>query len=33
MSVADLTRVFWDEPSDVRRSRESTVPSSIFNWP
>jgi len=33
VSVADLTRVFWDEPSDVRRSRESTVPSSIFNWP
>ena len=33
ISVADLTRVFWDEPSDVRRSRESTVPSSIFNWP
>ena len=33
ISVADLTRVFWDEPADVRRSRESTVPSSIFNWP
>jgi len=33
MSVADLTRVFWDEPSDVKRSRESTVPASIFNWP
>jgi len=33
VSVADLTRVFWDEPSDVKRSRESTVPSSIFNWP
>lgn len=31
--TSDLTRVFWDEPQDVRRSRESTVPASIFNWP
>jgi hypothetical protein len=33
ISATDLTRVFWDEPGDVRRSRESTVPGSIFNWP
>lgn len=33
ISSSDLTRVFWDEPGDVRRSRESTVPASIFNWP
>ena len=33
VSTSDLTRVFWDEPGDVRRSRESTVPASIFNWP
>lgn len=31
--VSDFTRNFWDEPRDVRRSRESTVPTSIFNWP
>jgi hypothetical protein len=31
--VSDMTRTFWDEPTDVRRSRESTVPASIFNWP
>lgn len=31
--ATDLTRVFWDEPGDVKRSRESTVPASIFNWP
>jgi hypothetical protein len=33
LSTSDLTRVFWEEPQDVRRSRESTVPASIFNWP
>jgi hypothetical protein len=33
ISATDLTRLFWDEPADVRRSRESTVPASIFNWP
>jgi hypothetical protein len=33
LSTSDLTRLFWDEPQDVRRSRESTVPASIFNWP
>ena len=31
--VSDFTRSFWNEPHDVRRSRESTVPTSIFNWP
>ena len=33
LTATDLTRVFWDEPGDVKRSRESTVPTSIFNWP
>ena len=33
ISATDLTRLFWDEPGDVKRSRESTVPASIFNWP
>jgi hypothetical protein len=33
LSTSDMTRLFWDEPQDVRRSRESTVPASIFNWP
>ncbi len=33
ITATDLTRLFWDEPGDVKRSRESTVPSSIFNWP
>jgi hypothetical protein len=29
----DFTSVFWREPSDVRRNRERSVPTSIFNWP
>ncbi|NUS95842.1 MAG: hypothetical protein HOQ11_00375 [Gemmatimonadaceae bacterium] len=33
ITVSDFTRTFWNEPRDVRRSRESTVPTSIFNWP
>lgn len=33
LSATDLTRHFWQDPADVRRSRESTVPASIFNWP
>lgn len=33
LTTSDLTRQFWREPGDVRRSRESTVPASIFNWP
>jgi len=33
ITATDLTRLFWDEPGDVKRSRESTVPASIFNWP
>ena len=33
LSATDLTRHFWQDPGDVRRSRESTVPASIFNWP
>lgn len=33
VSSGDNTRVFWREPRDVRRSRELSVPSSIFTWP
>ena len=30
---ADNTRFFYEEPDDVARTRERTVPSSIFRWP
>jgi hypothetical protein len=30
---ADLTRMFLREPRDVERTRERTVPASIFRWP
>ncbi len=29
----DFTSVFWREPADIRRNRERSVPTSIFNWP
>lgn len=29
----DFTRIFWNEPGDVRRNRERSLPTSIFNWP
>jgi hypothetical protein len=29
----DFTSIFWKEPGDVRRNRERSVPTSIFNWP
>ena len=29
----NFTSVFWKEPGDVRRNRERSVPTSIFNWP
>ena len=29
----DFTREFWREPGDVRRNRERSVPTSVFNWP
>lgn len=29
----DLTRMFFREPNDVSRSRERTVPVSVFRWP
>ena len=29
----DLTRIFFREPGDVARSRERTVPASVFRWP
>lgn len=30
---ADNTKFFFREPSDVERTRELTVPSSVFKWP
>ena len=32
-SGADDTKFFFREPDDVERTRERTVPSSIFRWP
>ena len=32
-SGADNTKFFFQEPEDVERTRERTVPSSIFRWP
>jgi hypothetical protein len=32
-TMRDFTRNFWREPRDVRRSRERSVPTSIFSWP
>ena len=29
----DFTRTFWREPNDVRRNRERSIPTSVFNWP
>ncbi len=29
----DRTRGFWNEPRDVTRGRERTVPGSLFSWP
>lgn len=29
----DRTRAFWDEPNDVRRTRQRSVPASVFQWP
>ena len=29
----DFTRMFFREPRDVARSRERTVPSSVYRWP
>ena len=29
----NFTSAFWREPGDVRRNREGSVPTSIFNWP
>jgi len=33
LSSRDYTRVFWREPGDVKRNRERSVPTSVFNWP
>jgi hypothetical protein len=30
---ADNTKFFFREPGDVERTRERTVPSSVFKWP
>lgn len=32
-SGADNTKFFFREPEDVARTRELTVPSSVFKWP
>jgi hypothetical protein len=32
-SGADNTKFFFREPTDVERTRELTVPSSVFKWP
>ncbi|HET9426710.1 MAG TPA: hypothetical protein VFO55_15205 [Gemmatimonadaceae bacterium] len=32
-SGADNTKFFFREPDDVERTREKTVPSSVFRWP
>lgn len=32
-SGADNTKFFYREPDDVERTRERTVPSSVFRWP
>jgi hypothetical protein len=32
-SGADNTKFFFREPADVERTRELTVPSSVFRWP
>ncbi|MEP7346754.1 MAG: hypothetical protein ABI877_15890 [Gemmatimonadaceae bacterium] len=29
----DRTRTFWQEPNDLRRNRERSVPASVFQWP
>lgn len=33
LTSIDRTRTFWQEPNDVRVSRERTAPSSLFTWP
>jgi hypothetical protein len=32
-SNRDRSRAIWDQPPDVARARERTVPASIFSWP
>jgi hypothetical protein len=32
-SGTDDTKFFFREPADVERTRELTVPSSVFKWP
>ena len=32
-SGADNTKFFFREPDDIQRTRELTVPSSVFRWP
>lgn len=29
----DRTRTFWQEPNDLHRNRERSVPASVFLWP
>ena len=33
LSNADRSRSFWQQPLEMTRARERTVPTSIFSWP
>jgi hypothetical protein len=33
LTTTDNTRFFYRQPDDVERTRERTVPSSVFRWP
>ncbi len=33
ISAVDKTRRFWEQPADVKISRERSSPASLFNWP
>jgi hypothetical protein len=33
LTTSDNTRFFYRQPDDIERTRERTVPSSVFRWP
>lgn len=33
ISQSDATHVFWQEPLDIARARERSVPAGLFTWP
>jgi len=33
ISNGDMSRTFWREPEDMRRSHGRLMPTSVFNWP